>query len=329
MKRALGAVFLLAACTPQLDVRGSRVTATRVLAVRGEPAEARAGRAIALTALVASPQGDGVRATLDWQFCLAPRPLTESTTVASLCMDDDAGTALAPVGMADGDGVQGSLPSDVCMRVGPQVPPAGADGTRMRPPDADLTGGWQVPIRIRLAAGSDAETLFTRYRIRCTPPDVPGSTAVAFATQYRDNVNPALASLEGVARDGSTEALTVRRAGSRAVDPAAQSAPADVLRAGRVATLVARWDPSSAERYVLVDPVSRNLAMRTEALEVSWYTNAGYFDRDRTTAQAEGAAYSLNVLHLDDGVTEATVWVVLRDERGGVDFAVLRVAPGA
>ena len=48
---------LVAACRPDLGDRESLITQTRVLAVRGEPPEAKAGETVSYTLLVASPQG--------------------------------------------------------------------------------------------------------------------------------------------------------------------------------------------------------------------------------------------------------------------------------
>ncbi len=306
-------IVALGACAPDLTVHASRITAPRVIAVRGDPPEARPGQAVTLTAVVALPRGVTSSASVDWRACEVPRATTESATVSARCLADDAGAPLA--GEMRGLTVTATIPGDACMRVGPQTPPAGQDGARARAPDPDITGGWQLPIRLALSVGDARETLFARYRVRCLAPDVPGATAQGYALRYRDNRNPALAGVFAVA-GGATRELPRQGADEAAATPVGPS---------RDVALLALWGDDAAERYVLVDPATRALAERTEALEVAWFTDGGWFERDRTAPDATGTA-SVNVLHLDaEARGGARVWVVLRDERGGVDAARLAV----
>lgn len=300
-------------CAPDLTVHASRITAPRVIAVVADPPEARPGRAVTFTAVIAGASGRDVGVT--WRACAAPRATSESVTVSSRCLSDDAGALTA---LGEGVTTMTAVPSSACMTVGPQVPPAGDDGARVRAPDADITGGWQLSVRLDLRAGADTETLFARYRVRCQPPDVPGATAVGYALRYRENVNPALAGVY-VATNGTTREL------ARASDQ--NDAPRTAIGSSRDVGLLAIWGAEASERYVRVDPVTRGLDERAESLEVVWFTDGGWFERDRTAPDGSGTA-SVNVLHLDASVSEARVWVVLRDERGGVDVARSRVMIG-
>ena len=310
--RALAALVTTAlACAPDLTVHASRITAPRVVAVRGTPAEARPGETVTLTATVATPAGVGNDAQIDWIACETPRATTESATVSPRCLDD-AG-ALAMLTMERSTTVTVTVPSDACMRIGPQTPSVGQGAERVRSPDADITGGWQLPVRLDLAVGDAHETLFARYRVRCQPPDVPGATAVDYARRYRNNVNPALAGVFAVV-DNDTRALARDAAAGSATEV---GGPRDV-------PILALWNADSVERYVRVNPETRALDERTESLEIAWYTARGWFERDGTTPDGTGTV-TVNVLHRDAGDGEVRVWVVLRDERGGVDVGAYRV----
>jgi hypothetical protein len=300
-------------CAPDLTVHASRITSARVIAVLADPPEARPGAMVSLTAIVAGASGD---VAVTWRACEIPRSTNESATVSARCLDDGDGGAITT--LAEGVTASATIPSNACMRVGPQVPPAGQDGVRARAPDPDITGGWQLPIRLDLRAGSERETMFARYRVRCQPPDVPGATAQGYALRYRDNRNPALSGVYAVV-DGATRELPRASAEGDGAEVA--------IGPSREVGVLALWGAESAEGYVRVDPVTRGLDTRTEALEVAWFTTGGWFSRDRTAPDASGTA-SVNVLHLDAGVTQTRVWVVLRDERGGVDVARLRVRVG-
>lgn len=289
-------------CAPELSVKASRITAARVVAVRAEPAEVRPGEPFTLTATVASPGATDAR--IDWRVCETPRDTTSSTTVSPACLGEAAPSEALPSHELR---VDVTMPSDACMRVGPQVPPAGEDGVRTRAPDADLTGGWQMPVRLDLTAGAAQETLFARVRVRCQPPDVPGSTAQGYAQRYVNNRNPTLDAVfdatGGDVRELSRESPNVT---------------------SRDALLVAHWTSDSAERYVRVEPTTRALDERTESLEIAWFTDGGSFARDRTAPDGASTT-SQNTLHLDASTHSATVWIVLRDERGGVDVVTLSV----
>lgn len=305
----------LLGCAPDLTVHASRIATPRVVAVRAEPAEARPGETVMLAATVATPRGMTGEAAIDWRACLIPRSPAESATVSARClMDDDAGSVNELAVGQRTTTVMATVPADACTRVGPQTPAQGQGGERVRAPDPDITGGWQLPIRLGLSVGEARETLFARFRVRCQPPDVPGTTAVGYALRYRNNVNPALAGVFAVV-NGATRELPRGATTETAVGT------------GRAVPLLALWGAEAAERYVAVDPTTRALVDRTEALELTWFTDGGELARDRTAPDGSGTA-SANVLRLDEGVTSARVWVALRDERGGVDVATLRVRLG-
>jgi len=90
------AVALAVACEPELSRRPSLVDEPRVLAVRGEPPEAKPGAGVAYDVLVVGPDGTHAppRGGASWAFCATPRPPTENDAVAQAC----AAGAVRPIG---------------------------------------------------------------------------------------------------------------------------------------------------------------------------------------------------------------------------------------
>jgi hypothetical protein len=74
--------------------------------------------------------------------------------------------------------------------------------------------------------------------------------------------------------------------------------------------------------YVYFDPITRKLRDRREAMRVSWFASAGEFEHDRTGRSEVDAddAESENVWVAPDAEGDVRVWVVLRDDRGGVGW---------
>jgi hypothetical protein len=322
MRRIAALLFVTApfvSCAPDLPAIGSRISAPRVLAVRAEPAEAGPGAAVRWQALVATPGGPVTDATIHWTFCEAPRSPTDSTTLSNLCLGDgllaDGGTVLQPF-MSDGHVVaMGSMPTDACQKVGPQVPPTNAAMQRQRPPDPDITGGYYLPIRLQLTDPAAADSAFARTRLTCNPTDTPIDVTREFQQRYHANQNPLLAIV--AVHDASGDRALVADDPSQAVSVASNTP----------ITLAADWSADSVENYVLVDPVTRRVVDRTEQLEVTWFTNGGAFAHERTGADVAGGTRSSNTLRLDAGRTgTVTVWVVLHDDRGGVAFASFALA---
>jgi hypothetical protein len=279
---------LPAGCAPDLPSADSLITAPRILAVRADPAEGKPGATVAFSALVAAPPGASAGAP-SWSFCEAPAPLTEDNIVADACV-------WAPGSGAAGTGtnVVAQTPDSGCSLFGPDAPPGG-----LRPRDPDSTGGYYQPLRVALAA---AEPAFTLVRISCDLANASSSAAAAFAQAYLPNRNPQLGPLEA-ATGGSTVAL-------------------DAVPAGARVTFTASWDAASAEAYAYYDAASDAVVTRRESMTVAWYASAGALDREATGRAEDDPATTS-----DDGWAAPAVagssrlWIVLRDSRGGVDFA--------
>ena len=99
---------------------------------------------------------------------------------------------------------------------------------------------------------------------------------------------------------------------------------------GQRIRLVAVWSADSAETYPVFDSASQSLVDQREALWISWFATAGAFD-DSTTGRGEDdpTAWSDNSWQSPAVAGEVSLWLVLHDSRGGVDFATytMTVAP--
>ena len=79
---------------------------------------------------------------------------------------------------------------------------------------------------------------------------------------------------------------------------------------------------TGSEPYVVLDVIERQILDRREAMRVSWFSTGGSFAHDRTGRAAEdaGTPYSENGFHVPNQAGAVRLWVVLRDDRGGVGF---------
>ncbi len=299
---ALGALCVWAGgCRPDLGERDSLVEAPRILAVRGEPAEARPGDTVTYTALVASPDGSAIT-TLRWATCVTPKPLAEPSIVAAACLGDDGVEPGSDPGDA-GDVATLALPADACSLFGPEPPPGG-----YRPRDPDPTGGYYVPIRASLGAPGTSDTrgadaAFQLERVGCSLGDAPVELARTFARTYVANLNPASPSVV-LSREGAV----VAEGGA-------------VARAAALEIAVA-WRAEDAETYVYFDRPSQTLTTKREWMRVSWFASAGSFAVDHAgadeRAEGDGATTLSNAWMAPVSAGPVHFWVVLRDARGGV-----------
>jgi len=88
---------------------------------------------------------------------------------------------------------------------------------------------------------------------------------------------------------------------------------------------------TGSEPYVSLDPAARAIVDRREAIRVSWFATDGEFEHDRTGRTEEEAddASSENAWTAPAAIGDVHVWVVVRDDRGGVGFreATIDVQP--
>lgn len=299
------------ACKPDLGSPASLVIGPRILAVRGTPAEAFPGTDVAFEALAVDPSGTITDPPLTWSFCHTPKPPAEANAVSKECLGspDDAGPIAA---------ITATLPSDGCMLFGPDTPPVKPGQQPIRPRDPDVTGGFYQPLRATLQAAGGTDIAFELERITCLLANAPIDVTRTYNTTYTANLNP---TIDRVTLDPGGTAATVL--GSDAMT--------DVnVSAGSSVTLELGWPDAAAESYPVWELATRTLVTHREAMRVSWFANAGVFDRDTTgRGEEEPETFAQNLWQAPTDPGLVHFWVVLRDARGGIDFGTfdLTVSP--
>ena len=289
---------LVPSCKPDFGERESLVDRTIVVAMRIDPPEAKPGETVTTTLLVVSPDGLVDAPPASWAFCATPKLLTENGAVSAACLGPGPG-GVAPISDARG-GVSALLPATGCFDFGPETQSA-----EVRPRDADVTGGYYVPIRARVGVSDATEplTAFGFARLVCNLANAPADAASRFRAEYKRNTNPTLLPIEARFESGGAVALAELPRGARVV-------------------LRAAWRAEDAEAYALFDVQSQTVVTRRESLRVSWLTTAGSYERDRTgRTETELDTFTENVWTAPDEARTSHLSFVLRDSRGGVAFA--------
>jgi hypothetical protein len=330
-------------CKPDLEGRASLVAGTRVLALRSVPAEAKPGSSIAYDALYVGLYGSLPGEGLDWALCNQRKSLSEPGSISRKCLLADA-PALGLLG--EGSTVNGMLPSDACETFGPTLKTPLPGEPSFRPVDADTTGGYYQPLRV-LARADEEMFSVGMTRLVCPLGGATQEQAAEFNRRYRPNENPKLAKVSFVRADGSELPLSAADEDDDVV----------AVGPGERALLRANWtmcptEPScgdgicsagetdcaedcgaqahgctGSEPYVQFDTQARVLTDRREAIRVSWFATGGEFDHERT-GQAESAnpgASTSNLWTAPETSGDVRVWVVIRDDRGGVGWSSHRL----
>lgn len=280
--------LILAGCLPAEAERESLVIGPRILAVRSEPPESKPGESVVYEALVVTPEGEPEGAAVAWAFCAAPKPLTENGSVCSACLGD----AVRPIAGVSAS-VTATTPPDACSLFGPETPPGD-----FRPRDPDATGGFYQPVRLEALD----RTAFVLERITCNLPNAPLDVAVELAARHVPNRNPKLLALRAIV-NGTPASL-------------------EALPAGADVRFEVGWSVEDAEVYPAFDPRKQALVEQREALRVSWYVTAGAFESDVTGRATDDMGTMVsNAWRAPDEPSRVFLWLVLRDGRGGTDFA--------
>jgi hypothetical protein len=172
----------------------------------------------------------------------------------------------------------------------------------LRPRDPDITGGYYQPLRL---VDGDV-TGFALERNKCDLAQAGSDIAAQYAMTYMPNANPTLQPLTATV-NGATVGL-------------------DALPAGAVVDFATSWTPDSVESFPVFDQSSVSLVTHRESMRVSWFANDGSFMHEVTGREEDDPATDT-----DNQWTAPTmagtvhVWLVLRDSRGGVDFAAYDV----
>jgi hypothetical protein len=333
----LGMTAFSVACAPDIEGGASIIASPRVLAVRSLPAEVEPNKAVAWDALFVGVEGALDPRELSWAVCTERKPIAVAGPVALNCLEP-SGDSLVQVGT--GAEVEGTIPKDACRIFGPSPPAPKAGEPTPRPADPDSRGGYFQPVRIRIGkSGDDYAVGLTR--VSCGVAGATVEQSLDYAKRYRPNENPLLENVV-LEPDGSALPLGQEEASAPSVAPSS------------VVTLRASWPDcpvtsscgdgicgasedrancaedcqvphgcSGSEPYVNLDPLQRKLVDRRESLRVSWFSPQGTFAHDVSGRPEDEAdtRYTDNDWTAPAEAGLFTLWVVLRDDRGGVGFA--------
>jgi hypothetical protein len=96
----------------------------------------------------------------------------------------------------------------------------------------------------------------------------------------------------------------------------------DAVPAGALIELQASWLAADAESYAYFDRSAQTISTKREAMRVAWYASSGSLATESTGRdEDELATTTSNVWSAPSYPGISRLWLVLRDSRGGVDFA--------
>jgi hypothetical protein len=340
---ALSAALALTACRPSLAGKPSLVDGPRVLAVKSLPAEAGPNAQVSYEVLYVDVDGPADASKIDWALCSARKPIAAPGSVAQACYARSSSVLTA---LGAGATVKGTLAKDVCQVFGPTPPVPMPGEPNGRPADPDTTGGYYQPVRLLTEVSGEPDTYDVgTTRLVCGLGGATIDQLGEYNDSYRPNENPLLQRL----------VLTPRESGGKDVtlSDASAAGASVVVKAGAQVTLHAHWAScpvkskcgdgicgahedvtkcsadcttpkgcTGAEPYVFFDPVTRAITPRRESIRISWFATDGEFEHDRTGRSESDAELSTS----DNTWTAPTVagavslWVVIRDDRGGVGW---------
>lgn len=327
---------LLVACNPEFDNRFSTVDAPRVLAVQSSPAQAAPGKAVSYQTLVVDDRGTVESPRIDWSFCSQAKPVNELNDVATACF----GTGDNVLPFAMGATASAKLPKNACRQFGPDLPMTLPGEPSARPTDPDTTGGYYQPLILTVHDAGQIISTLAETRLTCALANSTGEQDEDYQKRTKTNENPALSGVtvpsmgDALLTDASDPApLTVSRGAKltfRASWPSCPDVPAcgdGMCTSGETVmdcpddctTPVGCFGP---EKYAYLDPARGMLVDRHESMRVSWFATAGHFADDHTgRLEAEFTQTSSdNDWRAPSDAGPVFLWVVLRDDRGGVDF---------
>ena len=102
--------------------------------------------------------------------------------------------------------------------------------------------------------------------------------------------------------------------------------PAATIATSQTVTLQADFSADSAETFPVWNVVTLTLDIQRESLRVSWFATGGSFEHDVTgRSETDPETFTQNVWHAPETPGPVYLWTVLRDDRGGIDFAAAEI----
>ncbi len=308
MRRTLAIllVALLGGCEEDFKPE-SEVAGLRVLGLRATPAELAPGQTATLSALVVDPTRPGQRNTLLWLGCEAD-PLNLGR---SACSDTEALADPAKLVPVAGDGTQPQLP--------PGMSVIGFNETASYTVREDLFAEL-APEDPRRRSGTVGQVLLLAIAEEVSPLPTREELEALFE-RVRNREVPSVMTLfrMKVSEDGQSNhnpELGPLRAGSEVL------APGTTLRlSGDGPTPLELTAPdTSFETYTQPTPDGAE-ETKTEQLIAAWYATAGRFEPYRMVLRSETPLEYLppdgSRLQPFPEKRQGTLWVVVRDVRGG------------
>ena len=207
---------------------------------------------------------------------------------------------------------------DACTLFGPETPPPMKGQPPTRPADPDTTGGYYQPVRATWQSDAGPKLAFALERVTCRLANAPVDIAAMYAADYVPNNNPTIADVVVLDPAGADTSLYA----------AGQTAPPQPgsVAAGQEVTLQTDFSPDSAEMFLVLNVMTLTLEMQTESLSLAWFATGGEFEHDVTgRGQTEMETFTQNVWTAPTTPGPVYFWTVLRDDRGGVDFAAAEI----
>lgn len=304
----LTGLALLAGCSQSFDPV-SNVEGFRVLDVRAEPPDLHPGDVTRLDALVVDPKNPAAPKSVLYLGCdpspsvYAENPCARYQTIsdASQLLGSDGGlppgahfigidtaSYTAPAGLFDG-----LAPDDLA---------------RSRGVLAVILGIAVEADVAALPSGPEAQQLFQKILTKQIPSQLV-IKRIRISDDPNLNQNPTLGLV-------ATDTDVIRREHPLLVAP------------GEAVPLFARASENAQQGYVAVGPDGTK-DPRTERPILSWFTSAGALDKSRTVDSDPDQTFTAPDGSQDDAAHAIpagrtfTLWVVLRDGRGGTDWAAL------
>jgi hypothetical protein len=266
---------------------------------------------------------------------------------------------LTPIGT--GIRASASVPADGCRVFGPFPPDPRPGEPASRPSDPDTTGGYYQPVRLYIPTKGQPEFSVGVTRLDCGIAGATPEQSTDYNKRHIPNENPAIDSVVLRRANGREEPLTPESGSPSAMAPSDGGASADgavdadsgapgatpadagavtrvTVASGERVTFRANWAAcetcagsgckapkpcTGSEGYVNLDLVEHRIVDHRESIRLSWFSADGAFDHDRTgRAEAEAATSNTeNSWTAPNTETDVHLWVVIRDDRGGVGWS--------
>jgi hypothetical protein len=305
-------------CAPSLDAELSLVSEPRILALRAEPAEAKEGQTVTLSALVADPEARELPA--DFGLCVARKNLTELGPIAPECLYPEAGDARVSLG--SGTSIPATVSKDACRLFGPLRPDPKPGEPAGRAADADTTGGYHQPV---VAYLEPSAPVLGAIRLNCGLVQADREKVEAYNLRWTPNTNPTLQALYIQVGQGwqslESDAETPFVVTSGTTYPLKLEWPECAPRSESESpeAFTQKSAPCSGEEsYLYFAPETQSFQERTESMSAAWYATHGTF---RTRRSIPTSAFtSENQWTAPSSSGAVSLWLVLRDGRGGVGW---------